>query len=247
MPTYRDEAIVLRTHKLGEADRIITFLSRRNGKVRAVARGVRRTSSKFGARLEPFSHVDLQFATGRTLDVVTQAVTMDAFTEPLTRDYVRFTTGEVMLEMADRMVTEEGQPSLQQYLLLLGALRALTEGTVDGVRPATMIMDSYLLRAVAVAGYAPSLVDCAHCGTVGPHPWFSPSAGGVVCVRCRPPGPVRPASETLAHLGALLTGRWVETRDTPERVQREASGLIAAFVSWHVEHGLRTLVHVDRG
>ena len=154
MPTYRDEAIVLRTHKLGEADRIITFLSRRNGKVRAVARGVRRTSSKFGARLEPFSHVDLQFATGRTLDVVTQAVTMDAFTEPLTRDYVRFTTGEVMLEMADRMVTEEGQPSLQQYLLLLGALRALTEGTVDGVRPATMIMDSYLLRAVAVAGYA---------------------------------------------------------------------------------------------
>ena len=72
MPTYRDEALVLRTHKLGEADRIITLLSRRRGKIRAVAKGVRRTSSKFGARLEPFSHVDLQFATGRTLDVVTQ-------------------------------------------------------------------------------------------------------------------------------------------------------------------------------
>ena len=76
MPTYRDEAVVLRTHKLGEADRIITLLSRDHGKVRAVARGVRRTSSKFGGRLEPFSHVDLQFATGRTLDVITQAVTL---------------------------------------------------------------------------------------------------------------------------------------------------------------------------
>ena len=79
MPTYRDEAVVLRTHKLGEADRIITMLSRRHGKVRAVARGVRRKTSKFGARLEPFSHVDLQFATGRTLDVITQAVTLHPY------------------------------------------------------------------------------------------------------------------------------------------------------------------------
>ena len=87
MPTYRDEAVVLRTHKLGEADRIITLLSRRRGKIRAVAKGVRRTSSKFGARLEPFSHVDLQFAEGRTLDIVTQVESLDAFGEPLVADY----------------------------------------------------------------------------------------------------------------------------------------------------------------
>ena len=87
MPTYRDEAVVLRTHKLGEADRIITMLSRGHGKVRAVAKGVRRTSSKFGARLEPFSHVDLQVAEGRTLDVVTQVESLQAFGEPLTDDY----------------------------------------------------------------------------------------------------------------------------------------------------------------
>ncbi|MGM3135824.1 DNA repair protein RecO, partial [Bacillus cereus group sp. Bc238] len=73
VPTYRDEAVVLRTQQLGEADRIITALTRHNGKVRAVARGVRRSSSRFGARLEPFSHVDVQFAVGRgSLDVVTQ-------------------------------------------------------------------------------------------------------------------------------------------------------------------------------
>ena len=97
MPTYRDEVVVLRTHKLGEADRIVTLLSRRHGKVRAVARGVRRTSSKFGARLEPFSHVDLQFATGKTLDVITEAVTLHAWSEPLCTDYSRYTVGQVML------------------------------------------------------------------------------------------------------------------------------------------------------
>ena len=93
MPTYRDEAVVLRTHKLGEADRIITMLSRGRGKIRAVAKGVRRTTSKFGARLEPFSHVDLQLAVGHTLDVITQAESLDAFGEPLTDDYPAYTAG----------------------------------------------------------------------------------------------------------------------------------------------------------
>ena len=84
---------MLRTHKLGEADRIITMLSRSRGKLRAVAKGVRRTSSKFGARLEPFSHIDLQFAEGRSLDVVTQVVSLHAFGEPLTSDYPSYTSG----------------------------------------------------------------------------------------------------------------------------------------------------------
>ena len=70
---YRDEGVVLRTQKLGEADRIVTVLTRRHGRVRAVAKGVRRTKSRFGARLEPFSHVDLQLYTGRNLDIVSQA------------------------------------------------------------------------------------------------------------------------------------------------------------------------------
>ena len=156
MPTYRDEAVVLRTHKLGEADRIITMLSRGRGKIRAVAKGVRRTSSKFGARLEPFSHIDLQFAEGRTLDIVVQVESMDAFGDRLGHDYPAYTAGQVMLETADRLVTEEGEPAVQQYQLLVGALRVLNRGTSDGPRPASMILDSYLLRALAVAGYAPS-------------------------------------------------------------------------------------------
>ena len=79
MPVYRDSAVVLRVTKLGEADRIVTLLTRREGRVRAVAKGVRRTKSKFGGRLEPFSHVDLQLYAGRNLDIVTQAETLDPF------------------------------------------------------------------------------------------------------------------------------------------------------------------------
>ena len=246
MPTYRDEAVVLRTHKLGEADRIITLLSRRHGKVRAVARGVRRTSSKFGARLEPFSHVDLQFATGRTLDVITQAVTLHAYSEPLAHDYERYTTGQVMIETADRLVAEVGEPALQQYQLLVGALHALTAETTDGTRSPAMVMDAYLLRAAALAGYAPSLSDCARCGLAGPHEAFSPQLGGMVCRRCRPPGSAHPEPATVRYLSALLTGDWAATRAVTPANVRQANGLVAAFISWHLERGLRSLSHVDR-
>ena len=246
VPTYRDEAVVLRTHKLGEADRIITMLSRHHGKIRAVAKGVRRTTSKFGARLEPFSHIDLQLAVGHSLDIITQVESLDAFGEPLTDDYRGYTAGQVMLETADRLVVEESEPALQQYLLLVGALRALNQGTSDGQRPATLILDSYLLRALAVAGYAPSFSDCARCGIAGPHRAFSPALGGAVCERCRPAGAARPAPETLPLLGALLEGRWRDTRQVDDHVAREASGITAAFVAWHLDRSLRSLAHVER-
>ncbi len=94
MPLYSDEAIVLRTHKLAEADRIITLLTREHGVVRAVAKGVRRTSSRFGSRLEPFTHVDLQLAVGRNLDTITQAETRAPYGATISADYDRYTAGE---------------------------------------------------------------------------------------------------------------------------------------------------------
>ncbi|WP_026926787.1 DNA repair protein RecO [Granulicoccus phenolivorans] len=245
MPTYRDEAVVLRTHKLGEADRIITLLSRRHGKIRAAAKGVRRTSSKFGARLEPFSHIDVQFATGRTLDIVTQVESLHAYGPKLTTDLPRYTAGEVMLETADRLVAEEGDPSTQQFQLLVGALHVLNMGTRAGVRPPTMILDSYLLRALAIAGYAPSFGDCAKCGLEGPHRAFSPALGGAVCTGCRPPGCAVPRPETLALLGALLSGRWEETADVAPEVLTEADSLTAAFLGWQLDRQLRSLAHVQ--
>ena len=246
MATYRDEAVVLRTHKLGEADRIITLLSRRHGMVRAAARGVRRTSSKFGARLEPFSYVDIQLATGRSLDIVTQVESLAAFGDRLASDFPRYAAGQVMLETADRLVVEEHQPALQQFLLLVGALRVLNDGTSDGPRDNATILDSFLLRSLAAAGYAPTFTDCAKCAAEGPHRAFSPGAGGMVCRVCRPPGSAQPRTQTVTYLAALLTGNWPATRDTPPEIICEGSGLTAAFVTWQLERGLRSLAHLER-
>jgi len=242
VPLYRDEAIVLRTHKLGEADRIITLLTRNNGRVRAVAKGVRRTTSKFGSRLEPFTHVDVQLAEGRNLDTVTQAETHDSFADSLGADYERYTAGTVMLETAERLVTEEKEPSTQQFLLLVGGLRAM----VGGERRPSQVLDSYLLRSLAVAGYAPSFDHCARCGLEGPHRWFNPSLGGMLCTTCRVPGSAGPAPETITLLGALLAGDWVTVAAADPRHLREASGLVAAFLAWHLERGLRSMAYVER-
>src|SRR5580692_3154533 len=125
---YRDDGIVLRTHKLGEADRIVTVLARKTGRIRAVAKGVRRTKSRFGARLEPFTHVDLLLYTGRSLDVITQAETVRPYGEPLAADYPRYTSGTAMLETAERLTPVEKEPTLRQFLLLVGGLRALGDG-----------------------------------------------------------------------------------------------------------------------
>ena len=88
MPLYRDQAIVLRTYKLGEADRIVVALARNLGRIRVVGKGVRRTKSRFGARLEPGMVVDLQCFEGRNLDTVTQAVTLETYGDTLSQDYV---------------------------------------------------------------------------------------------------------------------------------------------------------------
>lgn len=242
MPLFRDEGVVLRTHKLGEADRIVTVLTRNHGRVRAVARGVRKTSSRWGSRLEPFTYVDLQFAEGRTLDVVTQAETRTPFGAKLGEDYDRYTAGTAMLETADKLATEDKQPMLQQFLLLVGGLRALN-GQVAGPG---QVLDSYLLRSLSVAGYAPSFDHCTRCGDPGPHRWFNPAAGGVLCSDCRLPGSASPNAATVAVLGALLAGDWPAVTATDPRHLREASGLVAAYLNWHLDRGLRSLEYVER-
>lgn len=242
MPLYRDEAIVLRTHKLGEADRIITLLTRHHGRVRAVAKGVRRTTSKFGSRLEPFTHVDLQLAEGRTFDIVTQAETRSLFHAGLGLDYQRYTSGTAMLETAERLAAEEREPATQQFLLLVGGLRVLA----GGERAPGQVLDSFLLRSLALAGWAPTFDACAHCGAPGPHRWLNPAQGGVLCTTCRLPGSASPPHETVRVLGALLAGEWDVVAATEQRHLREASGIVAAFLAWHLERSLRSWEHVAR-
>lgn len=242
MPLYRDEAIVLRTQKLGEADRIVTLLTRNYGRVRAVGRGVRKTTSRIGARLEPFSHVDVQCYEGRGLDSVSQVESIAAHGSQLSGDYVRWTAGMAMLETAERLTPEEREPALSQYVLLVSGLRSLASNE----HPAGLILDSYLLRSLSVAGWSPSFSDCARCGVPGPHRAFSVAGGGMVCSACRPPGSAAPNPSTVHLLGALLTGDWDVAEASDERTRREASGLVAAFLHWHLERQIRSLAYVDR-
>jgi DNA repair protein RecO (recombination protein O) len=239
---YRDTGVVLRVQKLGEADRIITLLTQKHGKVRAVAKGVRRTNSRFGARVEPFAHVDVQFYTGRTLDIITQVQTLDAFGAGLVGDYPRYTSGSAILETADRLSAEEGEPVLRLYLLVVGALRALA----DGARDSALVLDAFLLRAMAFAGWAPAVFECARCNEPGPHRSFNIAAGGSVCPRCRPAGSATPSAETLTLLDALIHGDWDVADAAAVPARREGSGLVAALLQWHLERQLRSLPLVER-
>lgn len=239
---YRDDAVVLRVQKLGESDRIITMLTRRHGRVRAVAKGVRRTMSRFGARLEPFGHVDVQLAEGRTLHQVNQVEGIDLLGRAFLEDYPRYTAASAVVETAERLSPEEHEPSLRLFQLTLGALRALGAGD----RPAALVLDAYLLRAMSYAGWAPALRECAVCGSAGPHRAFSVPAGGSVCPDCRPPGAANPAPSTLTLMSALSEGDWAGAEASPVSVQREASGLVAAHLQWHLERALRSLPLVDR-
>jgi DNA repair protein RecO (recombination protein O) len=242
MPSYRAEAIVLRTHKLGEADRIITLLTRERGKIRAVAKGVRRTKSKFGARLEPFSRVDLLVFEGKSLDIITQAESLNAYGQDLALDYSLWTAGQTMLETADRLTSEESILAESQYLLLVGALRTL----VSGEHASSLVLDAYLLRSLSMAGYSPTLNACVICGVAGTQPFFHVSTGGALCVEHRVPGSVAPRPESFELMQALMTGDWQAADAAAGKDRNEVSGIVAAYVQWHLERGLRSLPLVDR-
>jgi DNA repair protein RecO (recombination protein O) len=242
MQLYRDDGVVLRTQKLGEADHIVTVLTRKTGKVRAVAKGVRRTRSRFGARLEPFTHVDLLLYQGRSLDTITQAEVIRPYGAPLSADYPRYTAGVAMLETAERFTPEEREPTLRQFLLLIGGLRSLGEREHE----ASLVLDAFLLRSLAVAGYAPVLDECARCGRKDRLSAFALAAGGMVCSNCRPNGAASPGPATVGLMGALLRGDWDTADQSDRRHQVECSGLVAAYLQWHLEHSIRSLRHVER-
>jgi DNA repair protein RecO (recombination protein O) len=239
---YRDEAIVLRTQKLGEADRIITMLTREHGRIRGVAKGVRRTMSKFGARLEPGSHVDIQMYTGKTFDTVTQVEAIMNYGEAISNDYQRWTIASAILETAERFTAQESEPALQEFQLVVGGMKALAENRYDS----SLILDAFLLRSLAIGGYAPSMSQCSRCEKPGPHRYFSLVGGGSVCMDCRPSAAATPAAETLELMGDLISGNWDRAQNSEHRFRREASGLVAAYLQWHLERGLRSLPMVER-
>ena len=244
MNLYREQGVVLRTWKLGEADRIVVLMTQGQGKVRAVAKGVRKTKSRFGGRLEPFSHVDLSLYRGRELDIVTQAEVIAPF-RALREDYDRVVAGSAMLEAVDQ-VAQEREAAVRIYLLLVRALRAL-----DGAPPdPSVVLDAFLLKLMAVEGYRPSLAACAGCGGTGPLRAFSTVRGGAICDRCRS-GTESPLDRgTVPLLAALLGGDLdrvgAASAGAPAGPRREAGTLVRAFVEYHLDRRLRSYPLVAR-
>src|SRR5216684_4122475 len=227
---YKDEAVVLRTMRLGEADRIVTFVGRGQGKIRAVAKGVRKTKSRFGGRLEPFTQVSLVLWRGRSdLDIVTQVEAIEP-NRLVREDLDRFALGQVMLEAVDRVVQEK-EASPRVYHLLVEGLRGL------GVSGSPLVLAWFLLRLSGVAGFAPSLSDCTECGAT-PAVWFSPGQGGAVCAQCRSPEAAPVAPGVLKLLNDLLVeGAWMKT--DPEIVTA-AIRLARTYAEYHLERRLRS-------
>jgi len=242
MSLYREQGVVLRTWKLGEADRIVSIMTQGTGKVRAVAKGVRKTRSRFGGRLEPFCHVDLSLYKGRNLDVVTQVEAVDLF-RSLREDYDRVTAGTAMLEAIDQ-VAEEREPSVRLFLLLVRALRALDAGPDEP----SLTLDSFLLKLLAVEGYRPALTQCAACGTPGDSNRFSAARGGVLCDRCRSgtESPLDPG--TIPLLVELLDGDLAAAGGAKPgaTARREAGNLVRSSVEYHLDRRLRSYPLVSR-
>ena len=234
MALYRDQGVVLRTIKLGEADRIVTVFTQGNGKVRAVAKGVRNPTSRFGARLEPTSHVVLQCYRGRELDVVTQVETIDAFRR-LREHYGSLTHAISMLEAVDQVAQErEANPAL--YRMLVGALRTLAAS------PSPMVAPAFFWKLLSLEGFHPLLDGCARCDDeAGPFPAFDFGEGGVLCESCARLGGRRVEAEAIVLLRRILGGdlRGALTAP-PERPGVEVERLGVAALEYHIERKLRS-------
>lgn len=235
MSLYKDEAVVLRTMRLGEADRIVTLVGKNNGKIRAVVKGVRRTKSRYGGRLEPFSYVSLVIWKGKSdLHTITQAEVLDPF-RAVKEDLDRLNLGSVMLEACDR-VAQESEDSARVLNLLVESLRRLS---ADG---SPMVLAAFLLQLCGIAGFAPSMDRCAECSR--PASWFSPGQGGAVCPGCRS----FDSEEVGTSVLELMSDLALPLSATPRLVGRPPSveemataGRLARFYTeYHLERRLKS-------
>jgi DNA repair protein RecO (recombination protein O) len=236
MGLYRDQGVVLRTIRLGESDRIVTLVTQGHGKVRAVAKGVRKTKSRFGGRLEPTSHVSLLLYEGRELDIVTQAEALDHF-RAIREDLDRLARATSMLEAVDQ-VAQERQPGTRLYQMLVGALRALA------ARNAPLLLPAFFLKLLALEGFQPILDGCSDCGNPGPLVAFDLIQGGALCRACARGPRVSPEAIDLMHriLDGGLAGVLNEAV-TP--ATGEVDRLATRAIEHHIERRLRSVTVLD--
>lgn len=238
MAIRNDQGIVLRGYPFGESHRVVVLLSPTHGKLRTVAKGVRKTKSRFGGRLEPFTHVDIVLYEGKNLDTVTQVSIINAFPH-LRNNLDRVLAASTMIEVVD-VVAQEDEPSNRLFLLLHKGLSVLDAGD-----PHPDLVTSFLLKAADIIGVAPSFDSCAGCGRPDGLHRFSFADGGSVCENCRLPGAYALRAGVVPYLAAVAAADLGGLPEANESLSREALGVTKRFVEYHLERELESLVMLN--
>lgn len=235
MSLYRDHGIVLRTHKLGEADRIVVMFTEGRGKVRAVAKGVRKTKSRFGARLEPISHVAVLMYEGRgELDIVNQAEMVDVFTA-IRGDLDRVTRAIALAEAVDQL-SPEREPNPRRYQMLLGALRTLE------ARDAPALVPAFFLKLLDAEGLRPNFTNCGTCGATADLVGIELTTGGVVCRADRLGNVMTIDDDTLRLMRAVLNGGLnTVLTEQASAATHQAEVVATRLLEHHLERRLRSV------
>jgi DNA repair protein RecO (recombination protein O) len=232
---YRDTGVVLRTYKLRESDRIVVFHTAEHGKVRAVAKGVRKTKSKFGARLEPMSHVNLLLYRGRELDIVSQADAVEPLS-PMLSSLDRASQGLAAIEAVDQLSLER-EPNPQLYRMLVGVLRTIASA------PSPLNVAAFYWKLLANEGLRPELDRCVRCGEGEPGTQlvaFDLNEGGVLCRSCRSGQAISPGALTI--LREILGGQLVQALARDESpITHEVSSMATRALEFHIERRLKAV------
>lgn len=238
MAIRHDAGIVLRSYPFGEADRVVVLLSPHHGKLRTVAKGVRKTLSRFGGRLEPFTHVELVLYEGRNLDTITQVEVVAAFPR-LRDDLDKLNAASLMVEAVDA-VAQEKESSVALFGLLSDGLAALEAGPLH-----PDLVTGFLLHLAGVVGVAPALEICASCGRADDLTRFSFSGGGVLCSQCQVESMVRLRAGLTDFLASLARSPLSELPASPPGMSGEALGVTKRFIEHHLDRRLAGLVSMD--
>lgn len=237
MTNYRDDAVVLRTYRLGESDRIVVLLTESHGKVRAVAKGVRKTRSRLGSRLEPLSIVSVLLHRGRQLDVVSQVEALDT-ASGLRSNLDKMTQGLAVLEAVDQM-TIDREPVPHIYRMLTGALGALGSGG------SSMVVAAFYLKLLAAEGLAPELGQCVSCGAESDLVAFDVVNGGVQCRSCRTG--IAVSNAAIGLMRRVLGGQLVSVLAEPESpATHEVTHIATAAVERQCERRLKSVGMFER-
>ncbi len=233
---YTTKGIVLRTYKLGEADRIIVLVSPDRGMIRAVAKGIRKTKSKFGSRLEPTTHVSLQVHKGKSdLDLITQVETLNHF-RTIREDLNRLTKAISMLEAVDQVVLP-GEPAVELHRMLLGALTTLEDND------SALIAPSFFLKLLVLEGSGPIVDQCVACGDTGIVS-FSNEEGGVMCENHRVGIPI--SVQAVEQLRLILGGHLGKALNHQESlVTKEVEKIATEALEFFLERRIRTTRLLD--